>query len=98
MSKKTVTVTALFEAEPGKEHELKTTLLSLVAPTLKEKGCLNYDFHQSPEDPTKFLFYENWTSREELDAHLQSDHVQAALPYVKELSAKPLEIGFWEKI
>ena len=98
MTKKTLSVTALFQAYPGKEEELKNALLSLVAPTLKEKGCLNYDLHQSPEDPTKFLFYENWTSREELDAHLQSDHVKAALQHVKELSAKPLEIGFWEKI
>ncbi len=98
MTKKTLSVTALFQAHLGQEEELKNALLSLVAPTLKEKGCLNYDLHQSLEDPTKFLFYENWTSREELDAHLQSDHVKAALQQVNELLAKPLEIGFWEKI
>ncbi len=95
---KTVTVVATFEARPGKEAELKAALTSLVAPTRKEAGCLNYDLHQLPDDPKKFLFHENWTSKELLDAHLKSAHIAALLPRVPELAVGMPEIKIWERI
>ena len=94
----TVTVVATFEARSGHQAEMKSLLLGLVAPTRREKGCLNYDLHILPENPAKFLFYENWESRELLDAHLKSAHLAAALPRVSELSATPPTIQFWEKL
>jgi quinol monooxygenase YgiN len=98
MSAKTITVVAAFQARPGKETELKTALLGLVAPTRKEAGCLNYDLHISPEDPAKFLFHENWTTKAHLDAHLKSAHIQVLLPRVDELCVAFPEIKIWEKI
>jgi len=77
---------------------LKKTLLSLPGPTRKEAGCMNYDLHILPENPAKFLFYENWTSKELLDAHLKSPHIAALLPRVDELCMAPPEIKLWEKI
>jgi quinol monooxygenase YgiN len=97
-AKHIVTVVATFEARPGKEAALKHALLSLLAPTRKESGCLNYDLHQSPDSPAKFLFHENWTSKELLDAHLKSPHIAALLPRVDELCVAPPEIKIWEKI
>jgi quinol monooxygenase YgiN len=93
-----ITVVATFQARPGKEAELRGTLLGLVALTRKETGCVNYDLHQSPEEPAKFLFYENWTSKAALDAHLQSAHVKALLPRLDDLCTAFPEIKVWEKI
>ena len=95
---KAITVVATFQARAGKEAELKTALLGLLAPTRKEAGCLNYDLHQLPEDPAQFLFHENWTSRELLDAHLKSAHIAALLPRVDELCVASPEIKIWERI
>ena len=95
---KTVTVVATFQAKPGKEEELKKVLTGLVAPTRQEAGCINYDLHQSPEEPGKFLFHENWTSKAHLDAHLQSAHIKASLPRVPELAVGMPEIKIWERI
>ena len=95
---KTITVVATFEARAGKEAELKAALTSLVAPTRKEAGCLNYDLHQLPDEPKKFLFHENWTSQAHLNAHLQSPHIKALLPRVPELAVAMPEIKIWEKI
>jgi quinol monooxygenase YgiN len=95
---KTITVVATFQARPGKENELRAALLGLITPTRKEAGCLNYDLHASPEDAAKFLFHENWTSKELLDAHLKSPHVAALLPRVGELCTAFPEIKVWEKI
>ena len=98
MSEKAVTVVATFQAKAGKEKQLKVALSELVAPTRQEAGCINYDLHHLPEDPTRFLFHENWTSRAHLDAHLQSAHLQALLPRVDELCVAPPEITIWERI
>ena len=98
MNAKIITVTATFQARPGKEKELRATLIGLLAPTRKEVGCINYDLHSSPEDPAKFLFHENWTSKAHLDAHLQTTHIQALLPRVNELCVAFPEIKIWEKI
>jgi quinol monooxygenase YgiN len=95
---KTITVVATFQARPGQETELKNALISLVAPTRKEAGCLNYDLHASPEDPAKFLFHETWTSKAALDAHLQNTHIMVLLPRLDKLCVGMPEIKIWEKI
>ena len=98
MNIKAITVVATFQAKPGKEAELRAALIGLVAPTRKEAGCLNYDLHILPEDPAKFLFHENWTSKAHLDTHLQSAHIQALLPRVPELAVGMPDIKIWEQI
>ena len=98
MSKTSLTVVATFQARPGEEGELRAALIGLLAPTRNEAGCLNYDVHQSVDDPAKFLFHENWTSKAHLDAHLQSPHVKALLPRVDELCTGFPQITLWEAI
>jgi len=77
MSASHLIVTAHIKSKPGQEELTKTELTRLVAPTLKEEGCIKYELHTSLNDPTEFLFYEIWTSKEALDKHSQSPHIQA---------------------
>ena len=95
---KTITVVATFVARPGKETELRNALTGLVTPTRLENGCQNYDLHISPENPARFLFHENWTTKAALDVHLQSPHIQALLPRVDELCVEPPSIVIWDRI
>lgn len=71
-----LTVIAHMRAKPGREQELRELLESLVEPTSTEDGFVNYDLHQSVDDPTSFYLYENWTSTEALEAHFQTPHLQ----------------------
>jgi len=66
----TCTLTATLHAKPEKRAELLELLQSFVAKSRSEPGCIDYHFHVSEYDPNVFYFYENWTSREELDRHL----------------------------
>jgi quinol monooxygenase YgiN len=77
---------------------LRTALTGLLAPTRLEAGCINYDLHAATDDPAKFLFHENWTSKAHLDAHLQSSHIKALLPRVDELCTAPPQIMLWERV
>jgi quinol monooxygenase YgiN len=98
MSTKPITVVVIFEAQAGKEAELRKALLSLILPTRKEVGCIDYDMHVCSNNPKKILFYQNWTSKRSYYAHLKSQHVMAATPWIEQLCAAQTEVGFWEKI
>jgi quinol monooxygenase YgiN len=98
MNAKPVTVVARIKARPGTEAEVRKELLSLLAPSRKDAGCLNYDLHQGAENPALFLFHENWASQAHLDQHLRQPHVQQALGRVGTLVAEPPEITLWEKL
>ncbi len=69
-------VIARIKAKPGKEHTVREALRALIEPTHKEHGCIMYDLHVANDDPSLFYFYEKWTSEKELDAHLESPHLQ----------------------
>ena len=77
-----LTVVATVTAKQGFEKEVEQILKKLIAPTLEEDGCINYDLHQSIDTPGVYVFHENWQSKSHLDDHLQTDHIkecQAAL-------------------
>ena len=80
-----LTVIAHMRAAPGKRDELRAALEALVGPTSGEQGYVNYDLHQSIEDPDRFFFYENWESGTDLDAHLDAPHLRDFAARIPEL-------------
>ncbi|MFN3324950.1 MAG: putative quinol monooxygenase [Bryobacteraceae bacterium] len=98
MAETLLTVVADLVAKPGKEEDLKRQLLALVDPTRREEGCVQYDLHQSTDEPARFVFYENWTSRGALDRHLQSAHITAFRQLATELLAEPPRILTYTRI
>lgn len=96
--KKGLTVVAKITAKAGLEERVKEELMALVTPTRSESGCLSYHLHEATENKCLFLFYENWTSRKELDEHLQMPYLQSFLKKADELLAAPVEITLWEMI
>jgi quinol monooxygenase YgiN len=77
MPKEGVILVAMVKAKPGEEDAVKEVLLSLVEPTRKESGCLCYNLHQAKDDKSQFMFYEQWASKEALDAHGKTPHLKS---------------------
>ncbi len=98
MAGRKVTVFALLKAKPGMEETVKQELLALVGPTRTEEGCINYDLHQSLDHKGQFRFYENWTSKELLQRHLESVHVKRFIAKADQLLAEPPEITLLEML
>ena len=69
-----LTVIAKIKSHPDKTEFVFENLLKMVEPTRKEKGCIDYDLCRDNDDPSIFLFYENWENADDLDAHMESDH------------------------
>jgi quinol monooxygenase YgiN len=72
-------VVAVMVSKPGSQRQVADALSALVEPTRAEAGCLSYQLYVSAVDPATFITVETWNSRDELDAHLQTPHVQQAL-------------------
>ena len=71
-----VILVAQVKAKPGEEDTVKKAALAMVEPTHKEEGCIVYNLHQSNSDKSQFMFYEQWTSKQALDAHMQTPHMK----------------------
>jgi quinol monooxygenase YgiN len=88
MPKEGIILTAIVKAKPGQEEAVKEVLLGMVEPTRKEPGCLCYNLHQSKSDKTQFLFYEQWASKEAIDAHGKTPHMKALGGKLKDKTEK----------
>ena len=88
MPKEGIILTAMVKAKPGQEEAVKEVLLGLVEPTRKETGCLCYNLHQSKSDKTQFMFYEQWASKEAIDAHGKTPHMKALGGKLKDKTEK----------
>ena len=72
-------VVATIIAKPESIDLVESELKKFIAPTLKEEGCTAYDLHRDNNNPATFVFYEEWSSKDLLDKHLQSPHLTAGL-------------------
>ncbi|MBV9489565.1 MAG: antibiotic biosynthesis monooxygenase [Verrucomicrobia bacterium] len=72
-----LTVIAKLKAKAGAEQQLYEACRNLIAPTLNEEGCINYDMHRSIEDPGTIMFYENWANRPLWEKHMEAPHLKA---------------------
>ncbi|MEM9103923.1 MAG: putative quinol monooxygenase [Pseudomonadota bacterium] len=71
-----LTITGNIKVKPEYLGKVKEELLKLIPITRAEEGCIQYDLHQDNEDPTYFMFYENWNSRELWQTHMNNDHLK----------------------
>ncbi|MBV9425511.1 MAG: antibiotic biosynthesis monooxygenase [Solirubrobacterales bacterium] len=93
-----IVVVGSFTARPGKEDEAADAFRALVEPTHGEDGCILYALHRGTDDPRRLAFVERWASREALDAHLASPHVQGVLARADELFSDSGDIVVYEAV
>ncbi|MCU1396372.1 MAG: putative monooxygenase [Ilumatobacteraceae bacterium] len=74
-----IDVIALLIAKPGSADQVAKALHDLVAPTRAEPGCISYELFTSATSDTTFFTVEKWRSQADLDAHMQTPHIHAAL-------------------
>ena len=93
-----IVVVGSFTARPGKEAEGLEAFEALVEPTHAEDGCILYALHRGSDNPARLAFIERWASREALDAHLASPHIQALLERADELFGDSGDITVFEAV
>ena len=79
-------VVAEVRAKPGREAELRTATLPLIAQVRSDPKNLVYFLQEDREAPGRFIFYEIFATRQDFEAH-------NAMPYVKDWFAKLPELA-----
>jgi quinol monooxygenase YgiN len=72
-------VVAVLTAKTGSEQLVGDALAALVEPTRGEEGNISYHLFASGADPAVFITIEKWRSQDDLDAHMQTDHIKQTL-------------------
>ena len=93
-----VTLIGVVVAKNETREALRRILTEQVAPTRREPGCINYDFHVDENDPNVFMFYENWRTKADLDAHLKMPHLVPLFGRLDQLLARPVEMKFYKML
>jgi len=86
-----ILVRIIMNVLPEKQKEVLQTLLSLIEPSEKEKGCLSYGIFCDIEDKNAFSLISEWNTRQHLDHHIRSDRFSVLLG-TKSLLCEPLKI------
>jgi quinol monooxygenase YgiN len=76
---------------PDKRKEVLQTLLSLIGPPEKEKGCMSYDIFCEIHDENVFNLISEWETRLHVDNHIRSERFSVLLG-TKSLLCEPLKI------
>ncbi len=71
-------VVAKLKARTGKEGEVEKALKEMISKVENEEGTLTYTLHRSQNDPTEFLFYEQYRDKAAFDRHCST-------PYFRDL-------------
>ena len=71
-----LTIVARIKAKSDKIDLVKSELEKLLQPTREEEGCIQYDLHQDNDDPTQFLYYENWENRDMWQTHMNNQRLK----------------------
>jgi len=67
-----IVVRIIMNVLPEKQKEVMQTLLSMIDPAGKEKGCLSYGIFCNIEDKNVFNLISEWETRQHLDNHIRS--------------------------
>lgn len=85
-------VSAIFEAKPGKEVELRAQLHAGAVESWKEAGVRAYTVHELIDKPGTFMNIEVYGSESDFKSHLETPHVQSFLGMLDDLLANPLTV------
>ena len=77
---------------PEKQLEFTQTILSMIEPTEKEKGCARFIVCCDIRDKNQFRLLEEWDNRDNLNRHLKS-HRFGVLLGAKSLLCQPIQIN-----
>lgn len=97
MSVTGVVVVIAYQAQPGQGAMTRFELQCLIDEVVRsEPDCLGITMLQDPEEDTRFLLYERWTSRDVyLGPHMQTPHLKAFIQKAPAFLAGQPAITFW---
>ncbi|WP_374445310.1 putative quinol monooxygenase [Providencia sp.] len=80
-----IRIVATIIAKDNEVEFVKSATKSIVEPSNRDEGCLQYELHQDNTNPNTFVFFEIWQDQQSLDKHNATQHLQ---DFIKKVEGK----------
>ncbi|WP_273804407.1 putative quinol monooxygenase [Providencia rettgeri] len=80
-----IRIVATIIAKDNEVEFVKSATKSIVEPSNRDEGCLQYELHQDNANPNTFVFFEIWQDQQSLDKHNETKHLQ---DFIKKVEGK----------
>ena len=79
-------------ADSSLKQKAVETAVELVELSLHDKGCISYDLYQSKTNNDRYMIVETWASKEDLEAHKETEHFKRLVPELEKYSTLTMEV------
>lgn len=93
-----INITAIIKSKPETIEITKALLTEMAGNSKQETACIQYDLHQSIEEPECFLFHEIWDNQEDLELHNTKPYIRKFVEKAAEILAEAPKIYKTNKI
>ena len=93
-----VHVMASIVVRPEHAGAARALLADLAGKSRREPGCIAYELYQRPDQPHVFRTVEQWQAAADVDAHMKTAHVAAAIAAAGPMFAAPPEIVTYARV
>lgn len=91
-----IVVTGSFIAKEGRFDEALQLSLEHVRRSRGEAGCVSHAVYRDSENPARLFFFEEWESREALDAHFAVAGTRAFIQGLADLAEGAPQLAIYE--
>lgn len=93
-----INITAIIKSKPETIETTKALLTEMAVNSKQETACIQYDLHQSKDEPEYFFFHEIWDNEDDLDLHNAKPYIQKFIEKASEILAETPKIYKTNKI
>ena len=77
-----------FTILPDQIERARELMMTMVQDTIKEPGCITYDYFESLNNPNTMMLFQEWESIEAINDHFATKHMAEFLKVLPELLAE----------
>ncbi len=94
-----ITVVVTFTIKAGERERFLEALLAHLPNCVAEETCERMWVYDDPEDPARFMLFEEWADRREfLEVQLERPYRKPYMAATEHLWAKPRETAIWRRL
>jgi autoinducer 2-degrading protein len=93
-----ITVVVTFKIKDGQQQRFEEAIREHLPNCVAEPGLLRFWVYRHPDEPTRYLFYEDWSDRAAFQASMEAEWRGPYMAATEHLWAEPRRWDEWERV
>ncbi len=98
MKAKPITVVASFKIKAGAQERFEAAIRRHLPMNVEDPGLERFWMYRDTQDPTRYLFYEDWADQASFDASLKASWRASYMEATQHLWDVERNVGVWERV